>query len=403
MNNGVTVNSGDKFKALIDKIATLADNEGNKVQFVTGFINTTTYLVDEYTTRTWIKNSFTFDSSLDFTPTRLILSFPMLGLSQSINDEYYLDNYTVDSQMCYDKNNYFHAYESNCNSSIELYITNISNTGFDLYANKYTEYYPLVCPEGINWLAIGVEEDSITTEEDGALIKEGSLTDLGVTNAGTITYSERGLKFTPSLVYATLSGVTEENAVMETMYYNTITFNSRNTFTGTSEYNTIRIKIVENGFDIILEGEWLTVNTVKYLAIGPIIKIMVDSTDNPTDNPYPPGTNVNNTVTKFSAYQYNPVTKSIPVEADGNYTLSFDYGPNISNQGYTASVTVRVCDANGSTVDSYNKSSQYSSYFSKDLSLKKGYTIQITASISATTNNAHCNQVSDIKLIFNSL
>ena len=162
MNNGVTVESGDKFKSLIDKIATLADNEGNKVQFVTGFINNTTYLVDEYTTRTWIKNSFTFDSSLDFTPTRLILSFPMLGLSQSVNDRYYLDNYTVDSQMCYDKNNYFHAYESNCNSSIELYITNISNTGFDLYANKYTEYYPLVCPEGINWLAIGVREEDTT-------------------------------------------------------------------------------------------------------------------------------------------------------------------------------------------------------------------------------------------------
>ena len=162
MNNGVTVNSSDRFKQLIDKIATLADNEGNKVQFVTGFINTTTYLVDEYTTRTWIKNSFTFDSSLDFTPTRLILSFPMLGLSQSVSDRYYLDNYTVDSQMCYDKNNYFHAYESNCNSSIELYITNISNTGFDLYANKYTEYYPLVCPEGINWLAIGVEEEDTT-------------------------------------------------------------------------------------------------------------------------------------------------------------------------------------------------------------------------------------------------
>ena len=172
MNNGVTVNSGDKFKALIDKIATLADNEGNKVQFVTGFINTTNYLVNEYTTWRWIKNSFTFDSSLDFTPTRIILSFPMLGLSQSVNDEYYLDNYTVDSQMCYDENNYFHAYESNCNSSIELYITNISNTGFDLYANKYTEYYPLVCPEGINWLAIGVGEEDTTLRDSLASILE---------------------------------------------------------------------------------------------------------------------------------------------------------------------------------------------------------------------------------------
>ena len=35
MNNGVTVESSDKFKSLIDKIATLADNN-NKLQFVTG-------------------------------------------------------------------------------------------------------------------------------------------------------------------------------------------------------------------------------------------------------------------------------------------------------------------------------------------------------------------------------
>ena len=200
MNNGITVESGDKFKSLIDKIATLADNEGNKVQFVTGFINNTTYLVDESTKSKWVKNSFTFDSSLDFTPTRLILSFPMLGLSQSVNDRYYLDNYTVDSQMCYDKNNYFHAYESNCNSSIELYITNISNTGFDLYANKYTEYYPLVCPEGINWLAIGVGEEDTTLSGGLDIISATELPETVVNNQIVlITETEPGaIKLIPN-------------------------------------------------------------------------------------------------------------------------------------------------------------------------------------------------------------
>ena len=33
MNNGVTVNSSDKFKSLIDKIATLADSEGKGIQY----------------------------------------------------------------------------------------------------------------------------------------------------------------------------------------------------------------------------------------------------------------------------------------------------------------------------------------------------------------------------------
>ena len=36
MNNGITVESGDKFKSLIDKIATLADNEGKGIQYATG-------------------------------------------------------------------------------------------------------------------------------------------------------------------------------------------------------------------------------------------------------------------------------------------------------------------------------------------------------------------------------
>ena len=121
------------------------------------------------------------------------------------------------------------------------------------------------------------------------------------------------------------------------------------------------------------------------------------------NNPYPPGTDVNDTVSNFSARKYNPVTKTIPVGADGNYTLSFNYGPNISNQGYTASVSVRIVDDKNETVDSYNKSTQTSDSFSKKLNLKKGYKIEITASISVTTNDAHCNQVNGIKLIFNSL
>ena len=38
MNNGVTVESSDRFKQLIDKIATLADNEGKGVQFASGTV-----------------------------------------------------------------------------------------------------------------------------------------------------------------------------------------------------------------------------------------------------------------------------------------------------------------------------------------------------------------------------
>ena len=41
-----------------------------------------------------------------------------------------------------------------------------------LNTNKYTEYYPLVCPEGINWLAIGVGEEDTTLRDSLASILE---------------------------------------------------------------------------------------------------------------------------------------------------------------------------------------------------------------------------------------
>lgn len=168
--------------------------------------------------------------------------------------------------------------------------------------------------------------------------------------------------------------------------------------TANSNYIMKSITVTMGGMD-------LTSNVVANynINIPYVIGDIVISAEAVANNPYEPGTNVNNTITSFSAYQYNPVTKSIPVEADGNYTLSFDYGPNISNQGYTASVTVNIYDANNSRVDGYSESTTFSGWFSKDLTLKKGYSISITASISPTTHSSHCNQVRSIKLTFNSI
>ena len=67
MNNGVTVESNDKFKALIDKIATLADNEGKGVQVINGNISE-------------CSNYYTFGSedyyymTLDYVPTIIYIS-----------------------------------------------------------------------------------------------------------------------------------------------------------------------------------------------------------------------------------------------------------------------------------------------------------------------------------------
>ena len=170
------------------------------------------------------------------------------------------------------------------------------------------------------------------------------------------------------------------------------------TITANSKYIMKSITVTMGGADVTN-----TVVADYNINIKSVTGDIVITANAEANNPYPPGTNVNNTVSGFSAYQYNPVTKSIPVEADGNYTLSFNYGPNISNQGYTATVVVGIYNAEGGKVDSYNRSTKSSESFSRSLTLKAGSSVQITASISTTTNSAHCNQVSGIKLIFNSI
>ena len=165
MKNGVTVDSGDKFKALIDKIATLSDNEGKGLQYTTGFINRTSNLISEDSDST-TRINLTFDQPLDFTPTRLILSIPVLGLSKDIAGNYYMHDVSIDSMFCDNTNGYCEVHDDNINAYVLMYIKNISSTGFTLYAEKSTTNYPLACPNGIYWVALGVEGEEDTTLRD---------------------------------------------------------------------------------------------------------------------------------------------------------------------------------------------------------------------------------------------
>lgn len=69
MNNGVTVNNGDKFKQLIDKIVTLSDNEGKGVQYA------------EFTTSVSFELNYSnpkylnINGDYNFKPTHIILNF----------------------------------------------------------------------------------------------------------------------------------------------------------------------------------------------------------------------------------------------------------------------------------------------------------------------------------------
>ena len=69
MNAGVVVDSGDKFKALIDKIKGLTEGEGNKgIQFASGVYGDTGYIGSTF-------EIITIDSQLDFTPTHLFIQY----------------------------------------------------------------------------------------------------------------------------------------------------------------------------------------------------------------------------------------------------------------------------------------------------------------------------------------
>ena len=160
MNNGITVESSDRFKSLIDKIATLADNEGKGIQFAEGTLGS-------------ISSSYsptTFDLDIDFEPTILLIHVNEIDVTS--NGGYEFENMY---EFCVDvmQNEYTqddplvkYYYTGNFNSSIYFsYSSNVLtiNTG-GLPFNDITYY------------AIGVGEEDTTLRDSLASI----LTDEGV-------------------------------------------------------------------------------------------------------------------------------------------------------------------------------------------------------------------------------
>ena len=74
MNNGVAVNSGDKFKALIDKIATIADNEGKGILYKTGKLNDLNFEAGASTSETR-----TLNVNFEFTPNIVFIEGKTIG------------------------------------------------------------------------------------------------------------------------------------------------------------------------------------------------------------------------------------------------------------------------------------------------------------------------------------
>ena len=194
MNNGITVESSDRFKSLIDKIATLADNEGKGVQFASGQISAPQRYTFANTSAT---HTFNFGEPLNFTPTYLFIRIPDVSYS-STNGSGEAINAIVSNLFnnIYEGNDWANQFRVGCVSSEGvLNIKSVSTTGFVMEGDTNitfgcatsSDYYGT---DGvIDWYAIGigeVEEDntlrdslaSILTEEGVSVTEEDDMASL---------------------------------------------------------------------------------------------------------------------------------------------------------------------------------------------------------------------------------
>jgi hypothetical protein len=200
MNNGVTVESSDRFKSLIDKIATMVeDGEGKGIQFAEGECNVSN-IGDikqfAYMTNNKVSESYRYGSiTLDFVPQFVyfrifyvyyVYSVPMKFITHVIYDPL--------------ENNCLTIINSNMGTGDgSIYINSVEATieHFVPIIEDNTYYYPVLEDDGEStieysisdsyWYAIGVgEEDttlrdslaSILTEEGVNVTEEDDMADL---------------------------------------------------------------------------------------------------------------------------------------------------------------------------------------------------------------------------------
>ena len=167
MNNGVSVGSGDKFKALIDKLKGLTEGEGNKgVQYAEGTYEDFT----EYLTTSG--SSVEVPYELNFTPTLIFVKFDYIYNSAGTT----ITNVVISNKS---------AGKFYMNYSLSFNIDSITSNSFSMifsYGDNSNISF-----EGVTWYAIGVgEEDttlrdalaSILTEEGVSVTEEDDMASL---------------------------------------------------------------------------------------------------------------------------------------------------------------------------------------------------------------------------------
>ena len=160
MKNGVTVERGDKFKALIDKIATLSDSEGKGIQYATGqgTPTSTKYFKDSVGSN--VNLYYIEVNNLTFKPSIIMLSY-----SDSSDGDY---TTFYSEELAGDRVTLAYTRRDNISAGaiediIDSSSCTINSTGFLLPASKTKKY---------TWIAIGVGEEDTTLRDSLANILE---------------------------------------------------------------------------------------------------------------------------------------------------------------------------------------------------------------------------------------
>ena len=152
MNAGVVVESGDKFKALIDKIKGLTEGEGNKgIQYAEG--------TGSFTSKSDSKYDITLNTPFGFLPTYVFIEFPTgyatMNVTQSIAD------------------NGAHYVTYSVSGGVSGYAKSFNDTSVTIYClstrSALIEY---------KWYAIGVGEEDTTLRDSLADILENKGVDV---------------------------------------------------------------------------------------------------------------------------------------------------------------------------------------------------------------------------------
>ena len=160
MNNGVTVESGDKFKALIDKIATIAEEgSGKGIQFAEG-------TSDVSISSSKSSSTGTITTNLDFTPSIIFI----------LSDVTFTNTKTMThTNVLFSNNVSGKVMASNANAAINQYVA-ISNITYENFTVTLTSNNCSGSMTIKTWYAIGVGEEDTTLRDSLASI----LTEEGV-------------------------------------------------------------------------------------------------------------------------------------------------------------------------------------------------------------------------------